>query len=836
MAELPFVLAGPIVRRVTARSMSIWVCLSQSAKVTLNIWDKVMASGPGVSLFTTLEAPLHSSASTSTLRIGNRLHVAMVTISLEPPPNPAPTPLLPGTLYSYNLVFDLASVNSDLKSLGLLQDKPITTEDPVPHLALGYMPGMLPSFVLPPVTIDKLNLVHGSCRKAHGPGKDSMAVLDIIIKKAVIENNPEKRPHQLYLTGDQIYADEVPTILLPAINALGKELLGVKENLLVKKAGGATEKIEASLANFPVTRRQRICNKNAMFTSGAAENHLLSFGEFAATYLMYWNNAVWPSDLFEGADKLKDKEDFLDTWNADPLTPLEQQLCPFDADEQKKFTGETAEKKAKRIQQTKDKVKDSYKEELQEVINFRDQLPHVRRAMANVPVFMIMDDHEVTDDWFITKDWRDRVLSAPLGVNVLRNGMMAYAIFQDWGNTPSVYNNGVGVTSKAFLLTQMQQIFPSSGEGPVTAAADQIDTLFGFDLNDETAPPVKWHYSVPCSETTIYVLDTRTRRTYETRHSPPGLLSDSAMDDQIPIAAQPEHFLIFVSPAPVLGLGAFEELLQPAMTVFNDFEADPEAWAFSPPIFENFLSRMEKFKRVVFLSGDVHFGSVAVMDYWKKNEPKAARFIQCISSGLKNQKFGSEQFLISGLVQELLGSLFYPGIRLGWKSKLGLQITNPAGKPIQPKHRIRLRKEPVLLPGHGWPAGTIHNQEPDWRWKLMISKDFRRDDNSADARPEKVQVKSISPDIDPVNNAQDGYDKVLARHMDIFKKSVGRTVVWDSNIGFVRFKTDGTGVVTVTQEMRYWLTADETTDDPDAFTSYKEALEPIFGPPPELTD
>jgi hypothetical protein len=294
--------------------------------------------------------------------------------------------------------------------------------------------------------------------------------------------------------------------------------------------------------------------------------------------------------------------------------------------------------------------------------------------------------------------------------------------------------------------------------------------------------------------------------------------------------------LIFVSPAPVLGLGAFEELLQPAMTVFNDFEADPEAWAFSPPIFENFLSRMEKFKRVVFLSGDVHFGSVAVMDYWKKNEPKAARFIQCISSGLKNQKFGSEQFLISGLVQELLGSLFYPGIRLGWKSKLGLQITNPAGKPIQPKHRIRLRKEPVLLPGHGWPAGTIHNQEPDWRWKLMISKDFRRDDNSADARPEKVQVKSISPDIDPVNNAQDGYDKVLARHMDIFKKSVGRTVVWDSNIGFVRFKTDGTGVVTVTQEMRYWLTADETTDDPDAFTSYKEALEPIFGPPPELTD
>jgi hypothetical protein len=35
------------------------------------------------------------------------------------------------------------------------------------------MTGMLSTFVLPPVTIDKLNIAHGSCRKAHGPGKDS---------------------------------------------------------------------------------------------------------------------------------------------------------------------------------------------------------------------------------------------------------------------------------------------------------------------------------------------------------------------------------------------------------------------------------------------------------------------------------------------------------------------------------------------------------------------------------------------------------------------------------------------------------------------------------------
>ncbi len=793
-----------------------------------------MASGPGVELFVPSEAALHSSKLTNTIRVGSKLHIAVVTISLQEPPSSPPPPLMPGQLYSYNLVFKVAGATSDLKSLALLQDKfPNLPNDPIPHLALGYNAGMLPSFVLPPVTIDKLNLVHGSCRKAHGPGKDSLAALDNIIKKAVTDNDPEKRPHQLFLTGDQIYADEVPTVLLPRINALGSELLGVKENVSVKKASGPTEDAEASMANFPASRRMRICNKNAMFTSVAAENHLLSFGEFAATYLMYWNNAVWAKELFD-SDELEKDDSYLTTWDTDPLTAMEQQLCPLDADEQKKRAAETPAQKQKRIDETKKAVKDAYLNELKEVSNFRNQLPQVRRALANVPVYMIMDDHEVTDDWYITKNWRDKVLTSPLGLSILRNGLMAYTLFQDWGNVPEQYDSAVAVSPKTELLTQIQQIIPASGAAPATATADAMHISFGFNLPDETPPPVKWHFTVPCSETSIYVLDTRTRRTYETRYSPPGLLSNSAMDDQIPLAAQPEKFLIFVSPAPVLGLGTLEELLQPAMTAFNDFEADPEAWAFSPPVFEDFLSRMEKFKRVVFLSGDVHFGCGGIMDYWKKGEPKAARFIQFVSSGLKNQKFGSEQFLIGGLVQKLLGSLFYPGRRLGWQSKLGLQLTNPGGKANPPKHRVRLRKEPVLLPTEGWPAGTTANKEPDWKWLLNIMKDERPDNTSADARPTKVQVKSIIPDVNPLSNAADAYDKVLTRHMEVFKKNLGRTVVWDSNIGLIKFKTDGAGIITASQQTLYWLNTDEITDDPETFTAFAAILEPGLTTPPVL--
>lgn len=827
---LPLILAGPIVRRVTARSVSVWVALSEAADVTLSIWDKVIAAGTDTSVYVPADAASYT-ATQHTLRIGAKLHIALVTIDV--PPAPA-APLFPGKLYSYNLSFNPASGTVDLKSLGLLLDKAPSATDPIPNLALGYTPGLLPSFVLPPVTIDKLNLVHGSCRKMHGPGKDTLAVLDSLIQQAVNDNDPDQRPHQLFLTGDQIYADEIPTLLMPYINDLGNQLLGLTENLTVKKQDGTTGTYPVTLANFPASRRQRIVTHNAKFTTSEGADHLLGFGEFAATYLMCWNNAVWPTELYAEDSALKAKTDFLVIWDTDPLTTLEQELAPLDAEEQKKFTKETAAEKAKRISKAKKKLKDRFEDEVKQVLTFRAQLPKVRRALANVPVYMIMDDHEVTDDWYITKDWRDKVLTAPLGVNILRNALMAYTLFQDWGNLPASY---AAPNNKAELLTRLQQMFPfGAASGPVTAAADALDVLFGFDLNDETPPPVLWHYSVPSSETTSYVLDTRTRRTYETRYSPPGLLSRSAMDDQIPLNPQPEKFLIFVSPAPVFGLGLIEELLQPTVTVFSPYDADPEPWSFAPAVFEEFLQRLEKFKRVVFLSGDIHFGIAATLDYWKQGEAQPARFVQYVSSGLKNQKFNNEKFLLSGFVQKLLGNLFYPAERLGWAHRAGVTVTNPAGKPNQPISRVRLRREPVLLPTHGWPTGSTVSKAPEWSWRMVLSKDARPDDGSPGSRPANIRVPSITPDVNPsTGDATAAYRKVLARHIDIFKKSVGRQVEWDNNIGIIKFTTDGSGKLTASQQLWYWLPSDELTDDPDAYTVYADKLEPSSDTPPTLS-
>ena len=60
----------------------------------------------------------------------------------------------------------------------------------------------------------------------------------------------------------------------------------------------------------------------------------------------------------------------------------------------------------------------------------------MRRLLANVPTYMIFDDHEVTDDWNLDAPWRRDVDRSPLGRRVMANGLAAFALFQGWGNNP----------------------------------------------------------------------------------------------------------------------------------------------------------------------------------------------------------------------------------------------------------------------------------------------------------------------------------------------------------------------------------------------------------------
>ena len=71
--------------------------------------------------------------------------------------------------------------------------------------------------------------------------------------------------------------------------------------------------------------------------------------------------------------------------------------------------------------------------------------------------------------------------------------------------------------------------------------------------------------------------------------------------------------------------------------------------------------------------------------------------------------------------------------------------------------------------------------------------------------------------------------------MEILKKSVGRKVEWDNNLGIIKFATDGLGKITASQQLWYWLPDDELVDDPDAYAVVTKSLEPSTDTPPQIT-
>src|SRR6185437_4282556 len=98
MADLPLVLAGPIVRRVEPRLCSFWIALREpSDNVTASIWRGIQTAGPAGGSVSSGDAKV-ASQSVKTRRFGKQLHVALITVKIDSPAQP----LVPGTIYAYD--------------------------------------------------------------------------------------------------------------------------------------------------------------------------------------------------------------------------------------------------------------------------------------------------------------------------------------------------------------------------------------------------------------------------------------------------------------------------------------------------------------------------------------------------------------------------------------------------------------------------------------------------------------------------------------------------------------------------------------------------------------
>ena len=277
---LPSILAGPIVRRIDADAVSVWIAVSAPASVQLLVWQGVQFStGPGL---VASAMPPVVTGMTATRRFGANLHVALVSARLS-----GIGSLLPGAFYSYDVIVN----GVGLRDLGLLADggtPQLAGYETAPrNLALGFDPDRLPGFVTSAADLAAARLVHGSCRRPNYPGHDATGWLDDHL--SAHRNDFAEWPQQHFMTGDQIYADDIAAAMLPMLMRLGEAVMGGVEHFSIDE----TAFHPLSLANFPPMRRAQIVRHFGGMTSVESHNHLLGFSEFAAMYLAVWNPSVW---------------------------------------------------------------------------------------------------------------------------------------------------------------------------------------------------------------------------------------------------------------------------------------------------------------------------------------------------------------------------------------------------------------------------------------------------------------------------------------------------------------------------------------------------------------
>ncbi len=706
--SLPLILAGPMLRRAEPHAVTVWLALKAPRMVTLRIYRST-AEGTLVGQF---EGARHS------VRLGDHLHLVAVTARSTNEHEQ----LAWGELYFYNLFFQAekppgspgAEALADLDTPGILTLDP-SSADPLQRLVYPGYP--LPSFVLPPEDLNQLKILHGSCRKPHGVGKDMLSAVDSQLEGATA--NPADRPQQLFMTGDQIYGDDVAASLLLALIDAGQVLF----------AGNEEEQLP--LVHKPARLlapggRREVVHNQALFTTTTPHCQLLSFAEYAAMYLFAWSDVLWPDDL-------PTAEEIWEMYpEARPEPASQKQAAATCADH------------------------------IERLRAFRSTLPQVRRALANIATYTICDDHDVTDDWYLDGAWCRRVLASALGRRVVRNALLAYALFQAWGNTPDQFEAPHGF---AFL----QALSTWHGEES-DAWEERFAEILGLPASfggsgelPHAEQAMRWNYTFAGPRYQLIVLDTRTHRLYRSPGDFPGLLAPDAIESQIVAAGRKDADLsILISAAPVLGVGFMESLQYwSRLRIKENYAYDREAWNLEWGTFQKLLNTVGTMRRVVFLAGDVHYACAASLEYWEHATSTTAKMINFTSSPLRNEGSSSQMALLAvgyPYLYRLLRHTQMPTVDFfAWDVDAGRRhILQHMLKIIRARmflfwwalpRLLDAMRSPnaIVLPAKGWPRGALNETPPDRSYRLHYLRDTMHPSAPDAVAATQGQLSRLSP-------------------------------------------------------------------------------------------
>ncbi len=540
---LPDVIVGPLLRRLEPRRLVLWLVGSRPLDMILRLHVAEQC----------LDIPL-GQVHCQVIPVGRHAFIHLIDVPLDDA-----------------LPLDVA-IDYDLLVDG------IGIEQWAPHLL--YANRQTPNFMLH----SRIHqLVHGSCRKPHHSANEGLLCVDRLLANTTTSAD---RPALLMMSGDQVYADDVAGPMLRAIHALIARLGLFDEHL-----EGAVVDDSASLYEHHAsyyhradllpaldsneTLRERFFGgaKKPIFTSSTADNHLVTFAEVMAMYLLVWSPIPWRL-----------------------ITAQPPQLG---AEEQSRYTREQAR-----------------------IDTFREGLPGVARAFAHLSTLMIFDDHDITDDWNLSAQWEETAYGHAFSKRIIGNALLAYLLCQGWGNNPDAFGDPVEQTRRLTTQTHDNHLDAATQD-------DLLATLFRFQQWHYVMP------TTPAL--VVLDTRTRRWRSEFTLKQPSGLLDWEALSElQQELLDHPSAIIVSPAPIFGVKLietvqKIFSWCGHPLLVDAENWMAHRGA----AQVILNIFRHSRTPGNYVILSGDVHYSFVYEVLIRHRNA--GPRIWQITSSGIKNE-------------------------------------------------------------------------------------------------------------------------------------------------------------------------------------------------------
>lgn len=302
----------------------------------------------------------------------------------------------------------------------------------------------------------------------------------------------------------------------------------------------------------PTKNRRKIANKIGL-TTGYPEQQLLNFPEYACSYLLHLSTESWPENTLSYSVRATQRKRDVAFWE---------------------------------------------------------------KVYSQVPSFNIFDDHDVTDDWFIDDEWREKVLSSKEGAELISSALMSFLLFQSLNGYIDISVNTMRNLTDNLVSNNY-------------SCSEKLKTLLG----------IQWSLTGTVG-TPFIAFDTRTTRANVTKQPKvfqmykiningyrvcplPDMKKVLFIDDDIKknvskISTSKDTIFIYTA-TPVFGMPGFEKTLDnlPNYRVISNyvdrecFSRFPLSWSsIAKLIAENF-----SVKNVVIISGDVHYSFVAEAEF-----------------------------------------------------------------------------------------------------------------------------------------------------------------------------------------------------------------------------